>query len=218
MNPRQQFDVNILAADHYVSMYTDLRRLKGLGTRGQLDSDNRHLLWLPRGAVVAALSSLDAYIHQILYARLPALLNDPSTAVSDSLADLVVQVAPIKKPDSARDALQFVRAANGAALLADRIKAKILQYASYQAPEKLILAYSYLGISNPFESVAAAWPGPNTTAQQLKDRLVSYVKRRHQIAHEGDLDTNNQPRSITPDISRKCVDFVKGLVARLDAM
>src|SRR3989442_1351822 len=94
--------------------------------------------------------------------------GDSSTVISETLADLVVQVAPIKKAASARDALQFVRAPNGAALLAERIRDKVLQYDSYQAPEKVILAYSYLGKSTPFESVAAVWSGPNTTAQKLK--------------------------------------------------
>src|SRR5213593_3678387 len=108
MTPKQQFEVNIAAAEHYIGMYEELRALKGLGARGQLDSANRHLLWLPRGTVVAALSSLDAYIHQVLYATLPRLLGDSSAVVSDALAELVVQVLPIKKAAGARDALPFV--------------------------------------------------------------------------------------------------------------
>ena len=57
MNAKQQFDVNIHAADEYLRMYRELRDLKNLGARGRLDQANQYLLWLPRGAVVAALSS-----------------------------------------------------------------------------------------------------------------------------------------------------------------
>lgn len=215
MNPKQQFDVNIAAADHYIAMYGDLRNLKGLGARGQLDAANRYLLWLPRGALVSSLSSLDAFVHQVVYSRLPNLLSDQNTPISDNLAELVVQVASIRKPEGAREALQFVRAKNGVELLADRIREKILQFASFQAPDKIILAYSYLGVTNPFDLVANAWQGPNTSAADLRERLARYVRRRNQIAHEGDLDANHQARAITPDFARHCVSFIKGLVQRL---
>lgn len=160
MKPKRQFDTNVGAADAYIKMYEELRSLKELGSRGSLDAANRYLLWLPRGAVVAALSSLDAYVHQILYVRLPKILGDSSTEVSDALAELVFRVMPVKNADSARDALAVARAPDGPKLLATRIEDKLLQYESYQAPEKLIIAYSHLGVPNLFEDVAAAWPGP----------------------------------------------------------
>lgn len=217
MKPKEQFDVNIAAADHYIAMYRELRSLKGLGTRGRLNAANRYLLWLPRGAVVSSLSSLDAFVHQVVYSRLSRLLNDQNTPISDSLAELVVQVAPIRKPESAREALQFIRATDGVGLLAKRITEKILQFASFQSPEKVILAYSYLAVHDPFTLVANAWQGPNTSTADLKKRLARYVKRRNQIAHEGDLDTNHQARAITPDFASDCVSFIKGLVQRLDS-
>ena len=216
-NPRQQFDQNIAAASSYAAMYRELRKLKGLGARGRLDAGNLYLLWLPRGAIVAALSALDAYIHQVLYERVPRALADPN-AVAESLADMVARVMPVKNASHAQDALAFIRAADGPARLASQIKDDVLQYASYQSPDKVIAAFGLLGVPQVFDEVAAGWTGPNTTADEIKDRLARYAVRRNQIAHEGDLDAQHRARAITPDYAEGCVDYVTKLVTRLDAV
>ncbi len=82
-------------------MYSELRKHRGLGQRGRLTPANEDLYWLPRSAVVAALSSLDAYVHAVLDDRIPhALRSNPIPgALCDAMADIVL----IRNADSFRD-------------------------------------------------------------------------------------------------------------------
>ncbi len=115
-------------------MYSEMRRHRGLGQSGRLTPANEDLLWLPRSAVVAALSSLDAYVHAVLDDRLPhALTGDP---IPDALCEAMAGIVPIKNAASFRDALPIISAANVHAELARRLGEQTLSFLSYQAPEK----------------------------------------------------------------------------------
>jgi hypothetical protein len=215
MTALAQFNTNIVAADRLVAMYRELRVSRKLGARGQLDAANQDLLWLPRSAVVASISALDTYVHGVVYDRLPGLLGhaDP---LPDPLCDQLSQLVPIRNATTFRDALPLLVAANTAAQLIDRLKDKYLRFQSFQAPEKLIEAYRLLGFDAVFEGVANLWPGPNTTADHIRQRLAGYVRRRNQIAHEGDIEANGQPRPMQPEYAVNCREFVAGLVGRLN--
>ena len=141
MTPLKQFKKNIEAADYYLSMYKELRSLKSLGSRGRLDPGNQYLLWLPRAAIVSSLSSLDAYVHQVLYARIPKVLGAADGPISEKLAELVTRVMPTRKPDETRAAIVYVRSRHGAAELADLMVDSVLRYESYQQPDNLVQAY-----------------------------------------------------------------------------
>jgi hypothetical protein len=67
-----------------------------------------------------------------------------------------------------------------------------------------------------FESISALWPGLNSTAGDLKRTLAGYVKRRNQIAHEGDREANGAVRHIQPQYASKVMVFVEYLVFRLN--
>src|ERR1700682_414817 len=88
------FQSSIAAADHLIAMYAELRRNRNLGQRGQLNAANVDLLSLPRAAVVASLSALDAYVHSVLYERIPIALR--ATPVPDSLCELMSSTLTIK--------------------------------------------------------------------------------------------------------------------------
>ena len=218
MTPKQQFDINIRAADYYVRMYKELRQLKGLGARGQLDSANRYLLWLPRAAVVSALSSLDAYVHQTLYERIPQLLGGPHSDVPDELAKMVSSVTPFKSADDVRKLVKLMNSSDPASSLATSIEKGKLQFASFQAPHKIEGAYKLVGVDDPFGAVAAAWPGPATSKDEIRNKLDRYYKRRNQIAHEGDLNLQYNPRPMQPKYASDCRTFIAGLVERLDTL
>lgn len=65
------FEQSVAAADSLVEMCGELRRLRGLGRRGRLNATDQDLRWLPRSAVVAAMSADDAYIHDALREQQP---------------------------------------------------------------------------------------------------------------------------------------------------
>ena len=102
------FQSSIAAADHLVSMYAELRRSRNLGARGRLNAANADLLSLPRAAVVASMSALDAYIHAVLHERIPVLLQ--GNPVPDPICDLLAEAIPIKNASTFRSALPLLGA------------------------------------------------------------------------------------------------------------
>lgn len=215
MTALAQFGTNITAADRLVAMYRELRTSRHLGARGQLNAANQDLLWLPRSAVVASISALDTYVHSVIYDRAPHLLSHAAPP-PEPLCEQFSALLPIKNANNFRDALPVLIANNTAAQLIERLKERYLRFQSFQAPEKIVEAYRLLGYNAIFDDVSDLWPGPNTTADHIRQRLSGYVRRRNQIAHEGDVEANGQSRPMRPDYAVDCRDFIGSLVARLN--
>ncbi|MCW5658463.1 MAG: hypothetical protein KIT60_12225 [Burkholderiaceae bacterium] len=215
MTALQQFNRNVDASDKLVHMYRQLRGFRNLGARGRLDAQNQDLLWLPRSAVVAAISALDTYVHSVVKERLPRQFG-AGIVVPESLAEQLSQLMPVRNANTFRQAVPLLLANDTLPQLLKKLEENFLQFQSYQAPEKIIEAYRLIGIENVFEPVSDLWPGPNTTAEHLRRRLAGYVQRRNQIAHEGDLEANGQQRPMQPEYAVECRDFVGSLVTRLN--
>jgi hypothetical protein len=207
------FQSSIAAADHLVAMYTELRERRNLGARGRLDAANADLLSLPRAAVVASMSALDAYVHAVLHERIPMVLR--LNRIPDALCELMANAIPIKNANTFRDAVPLLAAHDSFAEIFAKVK-NSLAFLTYQTPEKIISAYELIGHANIFGSVADLWQGPATEANDIKRNLVSYAKRRNQIAHEGDQELNGHPRPMQPQYAQGCRDFIAGLATRLN--
>ncbi len=213
MTALDHFNASIVASTKLVAMYKELRAVRGVGERGQLNAANRDLLWLPRSAVVASMSALDAYIHAAIYEQIPrAFLKNP---VPHALCDAMSAVIPIKNAANFKEALPILSAPNSIAQLSGKL-AESLSFLSYQAPEKIIAGYDLVGYSNIFDDVSAIWRGPRRTADDIKRTLSRYYKRRNQIAHEGDRETNGTDRAMQPQYAQSCQEFVENLVTRLN--
>jgi hypothetical protein len=100
--------------------------------------------------------------------------------------------------------------------LTQRLEDKTLSFLSYQSPEKILAGYELIGHDDIFDSVSQFWPGPNTTAGDIKRMLANYVKRRNQIAHEGDREANGVVRHMQPIYATQCAEFVENLVSKLN--
>ncbi|MFC3420705.1 hypothetical protein ACFOHO_01170 [Rhizorhabdus histidinilytica] len=179
-----------------------------------MNAANQDLLWMPRSAVVAAISAMDAYIHAVLEERIPLALA--AADIPDALANAMADLLPIKSGNNFKSAYPVLSSPNTPTVLATRLRDQSLQFLSYQAPEKIIAAYSLIGSAGIFEEVAALWPGPGTTADEIKRRLASYVKRRNQIAHEGDYESGGTVRQMQPKYANDCTEFITNLTLRLD--
>lgn len=208
------FQHSIASAQSLTAMYAELRKYRKLGQRGRLAPPHEDILWLPRSAVVASLSSLDAYVHAILYERIPYVLKGNS--IPDSLCDAMAKVVPIKNTNSFREALPTISATNVHEELIKRLNAETLTFLSYQAPNKICSAYDMIGHPNIFDEVSAIWPGPRTTPDDIKRLLENFVRRRNQIAHEGDREQNGEVRHMQPEYANRCADFIQNLVSRLN--
>ena len=218
VTPYEQFKINKDAAEIYARTYVELRQLKRLGTRGALSDDNKYILWLPRAGVVGAIAALDHYVHQVLYEKIPEKLSGASDELSDSLCELILRVASLKNVSSVRDNIRFIQSSTGAADIAGEIREKVVKFESFQAPDKVVRAYALLGYADILEDISAAWQGPNTDRAAIARKLDQYVRRRNQIAHEGDLQSNHEPRPITPQYATDCLTFVFNLVWRLNVI
>ncbi|MGH8603521.1 MAG: hypothetical protein ACREXR_12340 [Gammaproteobacteria bacterium] len=208
------FQNSIAAADQLVAMYAELRRHRNLGRRGQLNANNVDLLWLPRSAVVACLSALDAYIHAVLNERVPIALR--ANPVPAPLCEAMASILTIKNGNSFKDAMPVLLSNDSMAELSIKLQEKTLAFLSFQAPEKIINAYDLIGHEDIFGKISDIWPGPDTSAESIKRRLAGYVKRRNQIAHEGDRELNGQPRPMQPAYASNCREFTVSLVTRLN--
>ncbi len=214
MTAYTDFENSIASAKSLVAMYKELRGARRLGQRGALTPVNEDLLWLPRSAVVSAVSAMDAYIHAVIFDKLPAVLLGQN--IPDSLCDMAANLIPIKNGNTFRSTLPLISVPNLHESLASRIRDEKLQFVAYQAPDKVIEGYSLIGYQEIFRSVSEIWQGPNTTEKNIKDTLTRYVKRRNQIAHEGDRETSGSVRPMQPKYATDCANFISGLVLRIN--
>lgn len=216
MTPLNNFSVNLQAAEQLLKMYAELRKSRGLGARGSLDKKNSDLTWLPRSSVVASISALDNYIHDVLYDRIPVALTG-DTEISKSLAESMATLMPIKNDEQFRAARTLLKSHSTLEDLSQKLRSKKLQFESYQSPDKILAAYRLIGFDDVFEAASALWQGPDTSADSIKRELSKYAERRNKIAHEGDLEhKSGTPRPMRLDYASRCKQFVAILVGRLD--
>ncbi len=208
------FHSSIEMADQLLLMYAELRRHRNLGRRGRLDPANQDLLSLPKSAVVASMSALDAYIHSVLYERIPIALR--ANPVPDALCDAMAEVLPVKNANTFRNALPILSSTDSLNQLCVKLREKSLGFVTYQAPDKIIAGYALIGQDQIFEDVANLWQGPRSSAADIKKRLAGYTKRRNQIAHEGDRDAHGNPRPMQPYYASDCRSFIDSLALRLN--
>jgi len=214
ISPYTSFSRSLDGAKELYLMYVELRAYRGLGARGRLDVDNEDLLWMPRSSVVMSLSALDTYVHALLEDKIPVVLR--SGKISDELAKSLSSVLPIKDAKSFREAIPLLNSADPVKDLTEKLKENTLAFLSYQAPEKVINGFELIGHPLIFRSISELWQGPKTSEDDIKRTLANYVKRRNQIAHEGDIDGLKNSRPISPKYAKECHDFIEGLVHRMD--
>jgi hypothetical protein len=215
MTALANFLINIKACDQLLAMYSELRKSRGIGLRGSVGLQNQDLIWLPRSAVVAAVSALDSYVHDVLYEQIPLVLTS-SNDIPTSLATAMATVRPIKTADDFRSARAVLASHNTLHELFMIFREKKLEFASYQAPDKVIAAYSLIGFADIFEKVSCLWQGPDSSPEDIKETLAKYVARRNKIAHEADLEHSGAPRPMRSIYASNCKSFVENLVSRLN--
>lgn len=101
---------------------------------------------------------------------------------------------PIKKPEDFQAARTVLSSHNTMHELFGAFRRTKLEFASYQAPDKIIAAYSLIGKADIFDKVSGLWQGPDSSPEDIKNALAKYVTRRNKIAHEADLEHSGFPR------------------------
>lgn len=157
---------------------------------------------LLRASIVMAVSALDAYFHSKTLAFIVKSATK-GDSMPKSLSKATITVADFV------GATRFKRRNQGLRNAFQRS----LGFQSLQQPKNIEDALSLIGIEKFWSGVAARIGNP---VEDIKKELTQIVKRRNQIAHEGDLSQSkkarNKPHDITPGLVQSSLDFLDQLI------
>lgn len=188
------FAQNVQSADDCLQLFDGVSALQ---TKLQVD-------WVLRAAVVFAVSALDAYFHDKVKYRVGRF---GASSMPPALAKFEVPLATLAGWDSATRKGNVIRNSVMAALSVRPL----------QSPAVIADTVRLIGISSFWDTIE-----PNAAKKKaLLGTLNGIVKRRNQIAHEGDRMSSRKSGKRLHTIVRAdvqgYVDFSKDLVTRVEA-
>jgi hypothetical protein len=167
--------------------------------REDFSAERLHDLY--RAAIVMSVSAMDAYFHAKVLRYVIA--HSKSAEPSSALLKTRITVADFVAGNAKKRRNTALRAALG----------RIMSFQSYQSPENVASALSKIGVQDFWNGVSAKL---GRSSEEIRGVLSDIVKRRNQIAHEGDLSQSkkarNKPRRIEPKLARDYLQFIEGLV------
>jgi hypothetical protein len=178
-----------------------------------------YLAELLRATVVATVSALDRYMHDIVVLHSWSLLNRADDKIPKELKRLQIPVL------SARQAVDKVRAdktARPGVLLKEALREQLHREYTFQRPDDVLKAALMLGVEDFWGKVAAAMPGTPKKDEVIKT-LREIAQRRNQIVHEADIVRKAKAKTISMrDISAKTAtewaDWMRSFVTAVDGV
>lgn len=163
---------------------------------------NEHYCDCYRAAIVLAISALDAYIRTILVSEIRNNLVDTKKTLSKELTKYLKDL--LNQDD-------LLDAARNSTLLEKVEKAVKADFEtkSFQGVHKIESFLEMVGYKNIFKKVAEE---SDINESNLKKSLGSFTRRRHEIAHRGDYNLDQNPpkeQVITRSYVSKCISLVK---------
>ena len=170
------------------------------------DFSEEQLTDLLRASIVMGVSAIDAYFHAKTLAyvvrsaakgeEMPGALSKAPITVKDFVAAKEYK----RKMTVVRNALH-----------------RSLGYQSLQQPKNISGALALIGVSKFWGKIANRL---SMSADDVKKELGSLIKRRNQIAHEGDLSQSkkarNKPHKLTPGYVNNMLDFLDRLIQQAE--
>ncbi len=153
-----------------------------------------------RASLVMAVSAMDAYFHAKIVQHV--VKHSRKTNPSNKLLNERILV---------KDFIEGRRKAHTNAALRAAIERK-LSYQSLQQPSQVAEALGLIGVSDFWKGVAQRL---NQRADTLRTSLAKVVKRRNQIAHEGDLSQSRRARNKGRAITHKDVEGDVALIKKI---
>jgi hypothetical protein len=178
-----------------------------------------YLAELLRATIVATVSALDRYMHDIVIFHSWALLNRADEKIPKELKKLQIPVL------SARHAVDKVRSdakARPGVLVKEALREQLHREYTFQRPDDVQKAVLMLGVDDFWGKVAAAMPGTPKKDEVIKT-LREIAQRRNQIVHEADIMRKAKAKTITMrDISaRTAADWavwMRSFVGAIDSV
>jgi len=187
------FDLNMQSVDDCVTLYEGIEKLNT-----KLESS-----WLLRAAIVFTVSSLDAYFHDKVKYRAGRFgLADMPPA----LAKFQIPLAELSKWEDAQRKGNVLRN-----WLTEHLSTRPLQ-----RKDDIANALKLVGI----ESLWATIEPDSPKREAMIEQMQQIIKRRNQIAHEGDRQSARKSgkklRSIDLKTASEAAAFVRQLVDRIE--
>jgi hypothetical protein len=187
------FDLNIQGAEECLKIYD------GACTLGS----SLDLEWLLRSAVVLAVSAMDAYFHDKVRYRAGKFSVD---ALPQQFASLQIPLTELQRWEAAKRKGNPLR----------HWAVEHLAPRPLQNPDAIAGALKLVGMTDYWNRIEPN----NRDREALLDQLNNLVKRRHQIAHEGDRlqsrRSGKRVRRITLAYAADAIDFIKALVDKTE--
>lgn len=165
------------------------------------DFDESELKDTLRASLVMAVSAVDAYYHSKVLAHIVKAANKGGNMPA-SLMGKGISIKEFVAGKRYTNKMQIVRNAMNLQL----------GFQSLQQPSKIADALQLIGITGFWNSVAGRM---GSTQEDAKKELSAIVKRRNQIAHEGDLSQSkkarNKPNDLTHGTTVLAINFVDSL-------
>ena len=187
------FDLNIQSSEEMLKLYDGIEKL---GTKLEIT-------WLLRAVVVFSVSALDAYFHdKVKYRAGKFGLQD----MPPSLAKFEIPLGDLSKWDEAERKGNVIRN-----WLVEHFSTIPLQ-----RKEAISDALKLVGVDAVWATIE-----PNTPLmKQMLEDMQGYIKRRNQVAHEGDRESSRKSgkklRAIDRQYAEDCMNFVKGIVGKIE--
>ncbi len=164
-----------------------------------------------RAAVVMVVSAVDAYLHGLLsdYVERSAQLTPPPGALLELVKEWRLD---------AKDTLPYLLNKKGPAEFRQRVVEHFADR-TLQDPSKVELVGRVLGVEGLWEQIAN---GLGKSEDRARKDFAAVVKRRHQIAHEADLDpagkTATKKRRLTRQEADAAVDEINKVAEQLQTI
>jgi hypothetical protein len=180
---------------------------------------HEYLSELLRAAVVAIVSALDRYMHDLVVHYSWSLLSKTEQKIPKELKKLRIPVL------SARYAVDKIRGAAKArpgVLVKEAIRNQLHREFTFQKPDDVQKAALMLGVEDFWGKVAEAMPGALRKAD-VKENLRQIADRRNQIVHEADLVRKARAKSttmreITLNTALNWASWMQDFVTAVDAV
>ena len=190
--------------------------LRGSKMTDRKDFQHEYLSELLRSAIVAAVSSLDRYMHDMVVESAWGLLGQAEARIPKSLKELPIQALDAKR------AIEKLRK-DPNARPGNTIKAaiqRVLHEDTFQGPGGIEKAINMLGINNFWAQVVAILPG-SPKVEDVKKKLNELVRRRNFIVHEADTIRKIRAkkttlRDITYTETKEQIEWLEQLVAAIN--
>lgn len=192
-NAKTLFDLNIESAEDLLALYDGI---KSLGSR--LD-----ISWLLRASIVFAVSALDAYFHDKVKYRVGKV---DLKHMPEPLAKFQIPLRELAKWESARRKRNVLRN-----WVTGHLSTRPLQ-----RQEDISSALKLVGIDSVWAKIEPDTPKRDA----MLEKMARIIRRRNQIAHEGDRESSRRSgkklRGIKKPEVEDSIKFIKGLVKRIE--